>query len=373
MAQVSFNKVRKSFGRTEVVHGIDLEINSGELTVLLGPSGCGKSTLLRMIAGLEDVTDGDIYIDGEYINDTDASQRGCAMVFQNYALYPHQTVYKNIAFPLKMAGKDKATIDRKVREAARILQLDELLDRLPRDLSGGQRQRVAMGRAMIRQPKVYLFDEPLSNLDAELRGKMRLEIARLQRKLNATMVFVTHDQVEAMTLADRVVVMHDGIIEQVGAPLAVYQRPTNRFVAGFVGTPAMNFLAVERAELGNESTKIILTGGELLTLPYKVVGEPKVLGVRPEHVRIGAHAGAVAVRIDPFELLGTEHLGDRSYRYFTVPFGELTVLGADNDAALPRGTPAFADFDADNVHFFDHAGKVIQRGQGQSAIAGERT
>ena len=283
MARLELTQVRKSFGPVEVVHGVDLVVNDAELTVLLGPSGCGKSTLLRMIAGIEEVTAGDIAIDGVRVNDLAPKRRACAMVFQNYALYPHKRVYDNIAFPLLMARIDKATIDAKVRAAAQLLQLEDYLDRLPRDLSGGQRQRVAMGRAIVRDPKAFLFDEPLSNLDAELRVQMRLEIAQLQRQLDATMIFVTHDQVEAMTLAHKLVIMRDGNIEQEGAPRDVYNRPANIFVARFVGTPAMNLFDVVAADNGGAGSRLTLAGGHAIEMPYRLPAPPSKIGIRPEH------------------------------------------------------------------------------------------
>ena len=371
MAEVQITDARKSYGSTEVIHGLDLTIESGELTVLLGPSGCGKSTLLRMIAGLEDITSGEIAIDGRVVNEVSPADRGCAMVFQNYALYPHQTVFKNIAFPLRMAGTDRATITRRVNEIAKLLQIETLLDRLPRDLSGGQRQRVAMGRAMIREPKVFLFDEPLSNLDAELRMHMRLEIARLQRTLEATMVFVTHDQVEAMTLADRIVVMRGGHIEQVGPPLEVYRHPQNRFVASFLGMPAMNFMPVETVAANGASATLGLAGGGTLVVPSVAQGVPEAIGVRPEHVAIaGRHEDAIEVPAGDFQIVGTEHLGDRSYVHLGLPHGEFTLLrGADAPPPTEDG-PLRLKLDADNVHLFDKEGRTLPRA---ASVAGGPT
>ncbi|MBP0573103.1 sn-glycerol-3-phosphate ABC transporter ATP-binding protein UgpC, partial [Mycobacterium tuberculosis] len=242
MSDISIRKVHKSYGRNAVVHGIDLEIANGEFVVILGPSGCGKSTLLRMVAGLEEISAGEIAIAGQVVNRLEPRERGCAMVFQNYALYPHMTVAENIGYALKVAGVKRAERIRRVEAVADILALRDFLDRKPGQLSGGQRQRVAMGRAMIREPKVFLYDEPLSNLDAKLRVAMRAELAALQRRLKATMIYVTHDQVEAMTLADRIVVLRNGIVEQVGAPLDLFNRPANTFVAGFIGSPHMNLL-----------------------------------------------------------------------------------------------------------------------------------
>ena len=251
MGEIGIRDVRKSFGRTQVIHGIDLDVADGEFIVVVGPSGCGKSTLLRMVAGLEEITEGEIAIAGRTVNKLEPKERGIAMVFQNYALYPHMSVYANMAYGLKIARKPKDEIDRRVQEAARILAIQDYLDRRPGQLSGGQRQRVAMGRAIVRDPSVFLFDEPLSNLDAKLRVQMRLEIKQLQRRLGTTSLYVTHDQVEAMTLADRLVVMNGGVAEQIDTPLEVYQRPATRFVAGFIGSPAMNFLDAQVAEGGD--------------------------------------------------------------------------------------------------------------------------
>jgi multiple sugar transport system ATP-binding protein len=243
MASVSFRDIRKSYGKVEVLHGLGFDITDGEFVVLVGPSGCGKSTLLRMLAGLEDITGGDILIDGRVVNDLESKDRDIAMVFQSYALYPHMTVRENMGFSLRLRKADAAVIDKRVSDAARILNLDQLLHRYPRELSGGQRQRVAMGRAIVRDPKVFLFDEPLSNLDAKLRVAMRAEIKALHQRLKTTTVYVTHDQIEAMTMADRIVVMHDGLIEQIGTPLELFDRPANLFVAQFIGSPAMNVFA----------------------------------------------------------------------------------------------------------------------------------
>ena len=346
MAEVELRNVRKSYGTVDVLHGLDLEIKSGELTVLLGPSGCGKSTLLRMIAGLEDITGGEIRIGGTTVNELSPGRRGCAMVFQNYALYPHKTVRKNIAFPLLMEGASKDRIAQRVAEVAETLQIQELLDRLPRDLSGGQRQRVAMGRAMVRNPSVFLFDEPLSNLDAELRMRMRLEIATLQRKIGATMIFVTHDQVEAMTLADRVVVMRAGHIEQVDTPLEVYRKPANRFVAGFLGMPAMNI--VPFAGLGRKLAPIVDAMA------------PESIGIRPEHVTLARdEAGGILIEPNAYDIIGVEHLGDRSYLHLSLEQGEFTVLypsGAEPPAA---NEPIRLQHEPEAIHLFDAQGHSL--------------
>src|SRR3954451_19607648 len=262
MATLELNNIRKSYLAHEVIKGVDLQVADREFVVFVGPSGCGKSTLLRMIAGLEEITDGELSIDGKRVNEVGPADRGLAMVFQSYALYPHMTVRDNMAFALRMAGVPKPERQRKVDEAARILQLEPYLERRPKDLSGGQRQRVAIGRAIVRQPKVFLFDEPLSNLDAALRGQMRIELLRLHEELKATMIYVTHDQVEAMTMADKIVVLQAGRVEQVGSPLELYHHPTNLFVAGFIGSPRMNMLPVRVVEANGVGTMVALASGE---------------------------------------------------------------------------------------------------------------
>ena len=294
MAGLTLRDVRKSYGTTQVMHGVDLDIEHGEFVVFVGPSGCGKSTLLRMIAGLEEISDSTVAIGDRVVNDVAASKRGVAMVFQTYALYPHMSVYKNMAFGLKQAKTDPAEIDRRVQGAAEILQLGDYLDRSPRNLSGGQRQRVAIGRAIVRDPEVFLFDEPLSNLDAALRVQTRLEIARLHERLGNTMIYVTHDQVEAMTLADKIVVLRDGRIEQVGSPIDLYERPANAFVAQFIGSPKMNFF--ETADL--PATAATILGRE--------VGAGIQVGLRPEHL-VPCDAGSAVVQ-GKMELV--ENLGE---------------------------------------------------------------
>jgi multiple sugar transport system ATP-binding protein len=281
MASVEIRDVKKAYGATQVIHGVSVDIQDGEFVILVGPSGCGKSTLLRMIAGLENITGGEIRIGPRVVNNVPPKERDIAMVFQNYALYPHMTVADNMAFSLKLKGAPKTEIATKVKRAAEILGLTKLLDRYPRQLSGGQRQRVAMGRAIVRDPQVFLFDEPLSNLDAKLRVAMRAEIKELHQRLTTTTVYVTHDQIEAMTMADKIVVMHDGIVEQIGAPLDLYDRPDNLFVAGFIGSPAMNFIHGRVEGTGFRSTS-----GALLPLaaaPAGSAGRPAIYGVRPEH------------------------------------------------------------------------------------------
>src|SRR3954470_17256751 len=295
MADVSLRNIKKAYGKVEILHGISLDVKDGEFVVFVGPSGCGKSTALRIIAGLEEITSGELHIGGKLVNEVPPADRGIAMVFQSYALYPHMTVYKNMAFGLKFAKTNKDEADRRVREAAEILQLTPYLDRKPRDLSGGQRQRVAIGRAIVREPAVFLFDEPLSNLDAALRINTRIEIAKLHRTLKATTIYVTHDQVEAMTLASKIVVMNQGRVEQVGPPLELYHHPQNQFVAGFIGSPKMNFvqgkvLAVDAMGLtvdyGEAKPAIIRIGGGRAKL-----GDTVTLGIRPEHMAEGARNG----------------------------------------------------------------------------------
>ena len=362
MARIDLRQVRKSFGQVEVLHGIDLVVRDAELTVLLGPSGCGKSTLLRLIAGIEEITSGEIVIDGVCVNDLAPKKRGCAMVFQNYALYPHKRVYDNIGFPLLMARLGKAEIDERVRAAARLLQLEAYLDRLPRDLSGGQRQRVAMGRAIVREPKAFLFDEPLSNLDAELRVQMRLEIAQLQRQLGATMIFVTHDQVEAMTLAKKIVVMREGKIEQEGSPREVYGRPANLFVARFVGTPAMNLLDVDSHDGDGTSSQLTLTGGHSLELPCRVPCAPSKIGFRSEHVRLHSDPGPgrIVLESSEFTRVGAEDLGDRTYQYFRTPLGDLVALQPADREPVAQGRLVL-EFDLAHAHLFDRNGDAIIR------------
>ena len=307
MASVEVSNVRKSFGHFEVLHGVSISVDDGEFVILVGPSGCGKSTLLRMVAGLESVTSGELRIDGRLVNDVPPKERDIAMVFQNYALYPQMTVAKNMSFSLELARRPKDEVAEKVGKAADILGLKPLLERYPRQLSGGQRQRVAMGRAIVRDPAVFLFDEPLSNLDAKLRVQMRAEIKSLQQRLASTTLYVTHDQIEAMTMADKIVVMHDGVVEQVGSPLELYDRPANVFVAGFIGSPAMNFIA-GRLE-GGEPPMLFTASGVQIPLysaaPRVGPGSEIVMGVRPEHVSLGG-LRAMSAQIVVIEPTGYE-------------------------------------------------------------------
>ncbi|WEX11203.1 sn-glycerol-3-phosphate import ATP-binding protein UgpC [Chelativorans sp. AA-79] len=329
MSQIALRDVRKSYGKTEVIHGVSLDIVDGEFIVIVGPSGCGKSTLLRMIAGLETITGGEIDIGGRVVNRLEPGERNIAMVFQNYALYPHMSVFDNMAYGLKIAGLPKAEIRARVEKAADMLQLKPYLDRRPRQLSGGQRQRVAMGRALVRDPAAFLLDEPLSNLDAKLRVQMRLEIKQLQRSVGTTAVYVTHDQVEAMTLADRLVVMHDGVAEQIDTPIAIYSRPATTFVAGFIGSPAMNMLPAEAMEsLGLRLVNGAIIKPEGLRLPEE--GKQVVLGIRPEHLALVPEADAeLFLEVSAVETLGAD----------TLAHGELDQGGGEMVARLPGITP----------------------------------
>jgi len=347
MAEVSLHGVRKSFGSVEVIHGVSVDIASGEFVVLVGPSGCGKSTLLRMIAGLEDVTSGEIRIGGRVVNDVRPKDRDVAMVFQNYALYPHMTVARNMGFSLKLRGERPAVIDRKVAEVAKLLGLEEHLDRLPRQLSGGQRQRVAMGRSIVRAPQVFLFDEPLSNLDARLRVQVRSEIKDLHQRLKTTTVYVTHDQIEAMTMADRIVVLRDGVVEQIGAPLDLYDRPANLFVACFIGSPSMNVIEGEVAV--DAGVPVLLTGsGVSLPLPGSVAlspGRRVHYGIRPEHLAI-ADSG-VEVTIVLVEPTGSE-------TKVLMRLGDQNLVGVFRERLrAERGETLRLAIDGRAVHLFD--------------------
>ncbi|MEM1078909.1 MAG: sn-glycerol-3-phosphate import ATP-binding protein UgpC [Pseudomonadota bacterium] len=344
MATITLKDVKKSFGATDVIHGIDVDIVDGEFIVIVGPSGCGKSTLLRMVAGLETITSGEIAIGGERANEKEPMDRDIAMVFQNYALYPHMSVRQNMGYGLKIAGLPKDEINRKVEEAAKLLQLEALLDRKPRQLSGGQRQRVAMGRAIVREPAVFLFDEPLSNLDAKLRVQMRLEIRELQDKLGITSLYVTHDQVEAMTMADRMIVMNGGVAEQIGTPLEVYETPRTLFAAQFIGSPAMNVL-----DARVESGSLIL--GQVRLCERQVPDGPIKIGLRPEHLYTD-DAGPIAATIQMSEPLGAN----------TLLHGQLTEGGGPLTVSLPgvhpvgdRQTQMRFSISQENIHVFDPA------------------
>jgi multiple sugar transport system ATP-binding protein len=358
MASLQLSQVAKRYGATTVIHGVDLAVNDGEFVVFVGPSGCGKSTLLRMIAGLEDTSGGEIAIDGKRVNDVSAAQRGLAMVFQSYALYPHMSVYQNLAFGLQNLGMPRTQIDSKVQEAARMLRLDALLERRPTQLSGGQRQRVAIGRAIVRDPTIFLFDEPLSNLDAELRVQMRAEITALHSRLGTTMIYVTHDQVEAMTMADRIVVLRGGRVEQIGTPLELYNHPGNRFVAGFIGSPQMNFLSGRVASAGNDGVRVALDAMRDTTaqhaLPLRGTASPDqrvVLGIRPEHVTLGTDAGAslsLSATIDRIEQLGAT-----SFLYCSLPSGERLTVHAPGQAPYTSGETVTVSLPVTETHLFD--------------------
>ena len=331
MGFIELKQVTKNFGDLQVIKPLDLEIKDGEFTVFVGPSGCGKSTLLRLIAGLEDLTSGSIQIDGREASQDAPAKRGLAMVFQSYALYPHMNVYKNIAFPLKMAGMDKDVIDEKVRKAAEVLNLNDYLERKPAQLSGGQRQRVAIGRAIVREPSAFLFDEPLSNLDAALRVGMRLEISELHKRLNTTMIYVTHDQVEAMTMADRIVVMNHGVIEQVGTPLELYRNPKNLFVAGFIGSPKMNFIEGSWAQAQGAHT----------------------VGIRPEHISITSEQSEWKGIVKMAESLGSDtflHIQDSGV-------AETLTVRADGEKSFNRGQQVFLQPKKENLHLFNEEGE----------------
>jgi lactose/L-arabinose transport system ATP-binding protein len=359
MSNLKLRSVRKSFGSLEVIKGVDLDIESKEFVVFVGPSGCGKSTLLRMIAGLEEISAGDLEIGGQRMNDVDPSKRGIAMVFQSYALYPHMTVRENMGFALRFAGVAKDRIARQVDDAARILALGPLLDRYPKQLSGGQRQRVAIGRAIVRNPQVFLFDEPLSNLDAELRVHMRIEIARLHKELQTTIIYVTHDQVEAMTLADKIVVLRDGVIEQTGAPLDLYDDPANQFVAGFIGSPQMNFLAariVEKTD-GAAVVELVNQGNARITLPATAgsVGDVVALGVRAEHFgEPGQGDVDITLNVDV-----AEHLGSTSYVYANAG-GEDVVIEREQSRHQGNLEQITVSIRASKAYLFDSKGKRLR-------------
>ena len=361
MAELSLKNVVKRYGALEVIHGANLEVKDGEFVVFVGPSGCGKSTLLRMIAGLEDISGGDIVIGGKTVSDADPADRGIAMVFQSYALYPHMTVAENLSFGLRMNGNPKADTEKRVNRAAEILQINELMDRRPKQLSGGQRQRVAIGRAIVREPQVFLFDEPLSNLDAELRVQMRVEISRLHKQLGTTMIYVTHDQTEAMTLADTIVVLRAGNIEQVGAPLDLYDDPANRFVAGFVGSPKMNFLDATVIGGGADSVTLALDSDPAvrLTLPIKErvnEGARVSLGIRPEHFAdAGGGDADLTVHVDV-----AEHLGNTSYVYARTEGGEQIIIERPESRDVGNRDRLTVGLSARRAFLFDSKGERLR-------------
>jgi multiple sugar transport system ATP-binding protein len=358
MAGVTLSSVVKAYGSVPVIHGIDLDVKAGEFLVLVGPSGCGKSTLLRMIAGLEEITDGTISIADRIVNDLPASQRNLSMVFQSYALYPHMSVRRNLAFGLTNLRMPRPEIARRVAEAAKILQIGELMERKPRQLSGGQKQRVAIGRAIVREPQLFLFDEPLSNLDAELRVQMRVELANLYNRLGTTMIYVTHDQVEAMTMATRIVVLNKGIVEQVGTPFELYNFPRNRFVATFIGSPKMNLLP---ATVSNGKAAIEDFGTALLAAP----DGPLSVGVRPEHIAIGPggdlHAtGAITL---------VEYLGSEIFLYVRLASGRILLVKASGTARHRIGETVALSLASENAHYFDAVGQRLPLFDGERKAA----
>jgi len=356
MAEILLKNVKKSYGKVEVIHDVDFAINDGEFVVIVGPSGCGKSTLLRMIAGLEGITEGDISIGDRVVNKLEPAERDIAMVFQNYALYPHMTVYKNMAYGLKIKKIPTDEIDRRVKEVAKILEIEEYLDRSPRQLSGGQRQRVAMGRAIVRQPSVFLFDEPLSNLDAKLRVQMRLQIKTLQENLGITSVYVTHDQVEAMTLGHRLAVLNGGYVEQLGTPIEIYEKPASVFVAGFIGSPSMNLLSATIEASGGIA---ILSDGSEVKLPEKVAshaGKPITFGIRPEHIATDLDTDAgINLTVGIVEKLGADTLV-----HGVMDDGVDMVVRLDGIRDFEAGQKLQLAFPPDMIHVFDEStGKRI--------------
>ena len=356
MADLRLENVSKRFGDVQVINGVDFEAKHGEFVVFVGPSGCGKSTLLRLITGLEETSGGRIFIGGADVTGMKPSKRGVAMVFQSYALFPHMSVEDNIGFGLRLAKLPKEEIGRRVAEAARILQIEDLLERKPRQLSGGQRQRVAIGRSIIRDPKVFLFDEPLSNLDAALRVQMRLEIARLHKRLGATMIYVTHDQTEAMTLADRIVVINRGRIEQVGSPIDLYDHPANRFVSGFIGSPAMNFIDVN--EHGPENCTSLGAGPASIELAGCQVAGATAIGIRPEHLELaGPEDGDFPATVEIIEKLGAESLVYLQFDGSDLPL----TMRTSPEHSLCAGETVHVRFNKDRIHFFDRDGKILNR------------
>jgi multiple sugar transport system ATP-binding protein len=356
MAGLELNQLYKSYGSVEVIKGVDLSITDGEFVVFVGPSGCGKSTLLRMIAGLEDITAGELKIGSRVVNDVEPRDRGIAMVFQSYALYPHMTVYDNVGFGLKLARTPKDVRDKKIRDAARILQMEHLLERKPSQLSGGQRQRVAIGRAIVRQPEVFLFDEPLSNLDAALRVDMRMELARLHQDLGATMIYVTHDQVEAMTLADKIVVLNGGAVQQVGSPIELYQRPANLFVAGFIGSPKMNLLSGRIDSVG--AGTVVISGHDMARVEVAAdadafaVGDSVTLGMRPQQLDLGESGSLVG------QVVLVERLGSETNVSVNLPSGANILAVLEGDRVLQPGQVVTFGFAPSQAVIFDKSGRA---------------
>ena len=358
MADININTINKYYGDVHVIKDISLDIKSQSFTVLVGPSGCGKSTMLRMIAGLEDINSGTISIDGEVVNDLPPKQRNIAMVFQSYALYPHMTVFDNMAFGLKLEKRSKDEINERVQEAARILQIEEYLQRKPKQLSGGQRQRVAIGRAITRKPKVFLFDEPLSNLDAALRVQMRVELAKLHDQLNATMIYVTHDQTEAMTLADDIVVLDEGIVSQKGSPMELYSNPSNLFVGGFIGSPKMNFIDSKILSSTNNSTEIDIFGTSKITIPKTSSnssnGDSVTLGIRPEHLLVNQDGDASWES----KVFVVEKLGSGTFLYLEKD-GEPLVVETEGDSNIKVGDTVKVGFTASRCQLFDNSNQAF--------------
>ena len=359
VADIKIDTVNKYYGDVHVIKDVSLDIKSQSFTVLVGPSGCGKSTMLRMIAGLEDIHSGTISIDGQVVNDLPPKQRNIAMVFQSYALYPHMTVFDNMAFGLKLEKRSKDEINERVQEAARILQIEDYLHRKPKQLSGGQRQRVAIGRAITRKPKVFLFDEPLSNLDAALRVQMRVELAKLHDQLNATMIYVTHDQTEAMTLADDIVVLDEGIVSQNGSPMDLYANPNNLFVGGFIGSPKMNFISSKILSKSNDSTEVDLMGGSKIIVPKTSAsaseGDSVELGIRPEHLTVNADGdGSWESKV-----FVVEKLGSGTYLYLEKE-GEPLVVETEGDSNVKVGDIVKVGFDASRCHLFDSSKQAFK-------------
>lgn len=359
MAKLALRDIRKTYHAEEIIKGVSLDIEDGEFVVFVGPSGCGKSTLLRMIAGLEEISAGDLLIDGARMNDVEPAKRGLAMVFQSYALYPHMNVYQNMEFGLKLAGMPEAERRRKITEVATTLQLDAYLKHKPGQLSGGQRQRVAIGRAIVRNPKVFLFDEPLSNLDAALRGQMRVELATLHRRLGATTIYVTHDQIEAMTMADKIVVLQKGVVEQVGSPLELYHHPRNLFVARFIGSPPMNFLSVRIVGSGPDGLTVETSQGTRIDVPVlaesAVAGSDLTLGVRPEHIVIDAQ-GTV-----PGTIRLVERLGALTLLHVALEDGSVLIVQTDGDHGGQVDAPVRLTLLSENCHLFDAKGMALTK------------
>ena len=359
MADININSVNKYFGDVHVIKDMTLDVKSQSFTVLVGPSGCGKSTMLRMIAGLEDINSGTISIEGQVVNDLPPKQRNIAMVFQSYALYPHMTVFDNMAFGLKLEKRSKDEINERVHEAARILQIEDYLHRKPKQLSGGQRQRVAIGRAITRKPKVFLFDEPLSNLDAALRVQMRVELAKLHDQLNATMIYVTHDQTEAMTLADDIIVLDEGVISQQGTPLQLYKNPDNIFVAGFIGSPKMNFISTTITSKSENSTEVSIFESSKITIPKTstnaLEGDQIQLGIRPEHLLVNKEGDASWES----KVFVVEKLGSGTFLYLEKK-GEPLVVEAEGDSNIKVGDTVKVGFEASKCHLFDKSNSALK-------------